>query len=188
MSSIDNDDLKDITVSNHVKETTQFPEFWAILQSKGNTLGNNFIEAFQPLMKKWVYDGALEKSKMMSPSQMKEKIIKLHPDSYNIPSTHHINNYVNALLTTMRKEKKAGKRKENGKTKRKARYNMPVKYSQDMEELVLGNFSIAACDIGKELMLHMGISENDGPEDFPDETRLVKINGVIEDQNVSRTW
>lgn len=92
---------------------------------------------------------------------MKEELIRKNLTMYEIPSTHHINNYVNSLLTSMRKEKKSGKGKEVDKKKRKTRHNMSVKYSQDMEELVQGYVNIGAFEIEKKLMSHLEITEDD---------------------------
>lgn len=53
----DNKYLQSLTVSHFVRETVQFPPFWAIRPGSGDSLGINFIEPYKDQIKAMVKAG-----------------------------------------------------------------------------------------------------------------------------------
>lgn len=131
-------DTDSIIVSNHIRKTLHFAEYWEIRPGKGSTLGKNYIYPFRDEIRKYVEDGAKNRRKSFCASRIQEQLSVIHRHRYDIPSMHYIQSYMNTIIEKLRaaERKSIGVETDFGTEKmRKERNVIPPKYAKLMELL-----------------------------------------------------
>lgn len=165
LSPSENKDLQSLSVSNHVRETVQFPPLWAARPGIGDSLGMNFIDEYKPQITEMVEQG--NKGRKLSTGQMQEQLQLLNPDRYNIPSTHHIDQYVKSVFASLKTVATA-----SPAPKLQERYRMPVIYSQNLELIVQNNMNIKVSEAETALLVALNITDSQKGPDFPNSERI----------------
>lgn len=111
-------------------------------------------------------------------AQAQKQLKVLYSSRYDVPSTHHIQTYMNSMIKAISNAQKAENSKKNiseddfteaakknsknhastVSTATKTRYKMPVLYAQTLYELVQSKPTFALRDIEKDLLLKLGMT------------------------------
>jgi len=84
------------------------PKGWVERPAYGNTLGINTVSKYAADIEEMFEALQLEKDRKMSPSIMRDMLMKKHPHRYDIPSDYFIIGYLSTLLRKHKKVAEAG--------------------------------------------------------------------------------
>lgn len=178
MKAKENQNLRDMVVSENVQSSTTFPPFWSVRPPSGILLGTNFVGPYKDVIRDIIEAGNNDKSQKLGAAQMQERIRYMYPGNFDVPSTYHIGSYV----TSYRSGKKGSEREhddheEDGDVVKEG--PMAVRYLHYIDIIARENHQIADEYVVNAVKEPLGIEEREIPDDLHTNDRLMKKAGTI---------
>lgn len=106
----------------------------------------------------------------MSPPRMQRELERLHPNGYDIPSTHHIQSVISSVMTSRERQRRHGV--SGGGVPRtpqvsERRRGMDVRYITAMEEILTSTSTLMPRHIYASLLTHVGLTMQSKTSELP---------------------
>lgn len=158
--SLTSNDVGSINLSPEIRLGVQFRKLWARRLTYNQCLGENTVEQYSEVITNWFDRG--HRGRKIGASGMLHQLVLDRPLCYDLPSEHHISQYLYSIAND---HGKPAWTSPGGRGRR----GMPQKYVLGLEQLLRGTPNLKPRDAMDALILLLNLKKDKLPEDFPSE-------------------